>query len=89
MASTRITKDVLSKLNIMDESTYPTDLKHWVITRGLFSSAPWYLSPDDVKYFLMMFSWQEYRMRKDKRLLAKYLGNRPIFLEPLGVQQKA
>jgi hypothetical protein len=88
MSSIRITKMVLSNLNIMDESTYPTDLKHWVMTRGLFSSAPWYLSPDDVKYFLMMFSWQEYRERKSKRIITKYLGRRPSFLEPLGVQQK-
>ena len=83
MATVRITKDVLKKLNIFDDTTYPADLKFWVDTRGI-TSAPWYLSPDDVKYFFMLFSYQEFLLRKKQRELRK-ITRRPSFFEPLPV----
>lgn len=81
MTSIRITKDMLAKLNIFDKSTYPLDLKFWVDTRGI-TPAPWYLPADDVKYFLSLFCYEEYMIRKNQRKLSTIV-RRPSFLEPL------
>jgi hypothetical protein len=84
MPYVRITKDILNKLNIFDEATFPPDLKFWVATRGI-TSAPWYLQPDDVKYFLARFSYEEYLIRKKQR--THFRHRRPTFFEPLAVMK--